>query len=348
MTNFNKTFIIILVLALVGLIYLLSPILTPFLIAALLAYLTDPIVEKLIHWRIPRLISVIIVFLALFSVIVLLILLIIPLIQKQIVALVILIPKIISWIQNTIFPWLHTYLDIQFDINVDIIKNKLMQNWMQASDVATGLLKTVLQSSLALVLWLTNLILIPVVTFYLLRDWKIMLNSIRNLLPRHWEPTVVNLMMESDTVLSAFFRGQLLVMISLAVIYSIGLTMIGLGVGVIIGIISGMVSLVPYLGFIIGIVSASIAAYVQFGTIDSILLVWLIYAIGQTLESTVLTPKLIGDRIGLHPVAVIFAILAGGSLFGFFGVLLALPVAAVIMVWLRFLNRQYRKSHLYK
>lgn len=344
----NKTFFIIIGLISAGLVYLLSPILTPFLIAALISYLMAPVVDKLTSWHVPRIMSVIIVFLCLLAVIVVLLFTLIPLIQKQIMALIETIPQAITWFQTTVFPWVDKTFNIQANINVETIKSTLMENWSKASDVATWALKTIFQSSRTLIEWITGLLLIPVVTFYLLRDWDHILNNVRSLLPRHIEPTFVKIVKECDAVLSSFFRGQLLVMLSLGVIYSIGLTVIGLKIGLIIGAISGLVSIVPYLGFIVGIVSASIAAYAQFGTVTSIFLVVIVYAIGQALESTVLTPKLVGNRIGLHPVAVIFAVLAGGTLFGFFGVLLALPTAAVIMVWLRYLNQSYRHSRLYK
>lgn len=344
----NKIFLISAILILCGLLYFLGHILTPFFIAALLAYLSDPLVEKLTQrWKVPRLLSTIIIFFLLFSVIVFLILLLIPLIQKQISALVEMIPMITDWLQNVAFPWLKSNFGFDEQFNIPSLKETLSENWTKAGTAATWVVKTVLHSGMTIIEWITNLILIPVVTFYLLRDWKQVLNATRSLLPRKIEPTVVALTRESDLVLSAFFRGQLLVMLALGLIYSFGLTMIGLKIGLIIGLVSGLVSIVPYLGFIVGIVTASIAAYFQFGSLSAILLVWLVYAIGQALESTFLTPKLVGDRIGLHPVAVIFAVLAGGSLFGFVGVLLALPVAAVVMVWLRFFGHKYRSSRLY-
>lgn len=348
MQNVNKFFIVLVVIAMGFLIYLLGNILTPFLIAALLAYLTDPIVEKLTRrWHFPRLLSTLLVFIALFSLIIFLILLIIPLIQKQFAVLIVVIPKIISWLQDVIVPWLTMTFGIENQINIDMIKQTLSENWSKAGTVATWVLKTALHSSMTIIEWLTTLILVPVVTFYLLRDWHKLLDGIRSLIPRKIEPTLVSLTKECDDVLSAFFRGQLLVMLALGIIYSIGLTVVGLEIGLLVGLVSGLLSIVPYLGFIIGIITASIAAYVQFGAFTPILLVWVVYGIGQVLESTVLTPKLVGDRIGLHPVAVIFAVLAGGSLFGFVGVLIALPVAAVIMVWLRFFTDKYRKSPLY-
>lgn len=346
--NMNKTFVVVLALAVFCVLYFLAPILTPFLVGAILAYLGDPLVNKLMRLRIPRLLSVIIVFLVLFSILILLILLLIPAIENQVVILTNVIPNIISWLQNTFLPILNSYFGVQEFINVETLKTTLAENWTKAGGIASWLVKSVLHSSLAFVELLTNLILIPVVTFYLLRDWDIVIKGMRNLLPRRAEPTVVNIAQECDSVLSAFFRGQLLVMISLGIIYSLGLSIIGLQIGVMIGLLSGLMCVVPYLGFIVGIVSASIAAFVQFGTFYSVFLVWIVFLIGQGIESTLLTPNLVGDRIGLHPVAVIFSILAGGSLFGFFGVLLALPVAAVIMVLVRYLNQRYRKSKLYQ
>lgn len=347
-TKTNKFFIVTLGILTIALLYVLAPILTPFLAAALIAYLANPLVEKLIHWHLPRLLSVIIVFLFLFTVIILLILLLIPLIHGQITMLLDLVPSIISWTQDKVLPWLNANFGSVETINLETVKTTLADNWTKASGAATWILKTIFKSGMTLVLWVTDLVLIPVVTFYLLRDWRKILKNIQSLLPRHIEPTVVKLAKECDSVLSAFFRGQLLVMLSLGIIYSIGLSLMGLRVGLIIGLIAGLMSIVPYLGFIVGIVSASVAAYIQFGTTTSVLLVCVVFAVGQMLESTFLTPKLVGSRIGLHPVAVIFAALTGAFLFGFFGVLLALPVAAVIMVLLRFLNQRYRNSQLYK
>jgi predicted PurR-regulated permease PerM len=344
----NKTFIIVLGLLVAGLLYLLAPILTPFLAAAILAYLGDPLVSRLTRLHLPRLLSVIIVFLLLFFLIICVILLLIPLVEKQIIVLTEVIPNAVYWIQNMIIPWLSTHFGVQETINISTLKSTLAANWTKASGAATWLMEKVLRSGFAIVALMTNLILIPVVTFYLLRDWDKVIEGVRSLIPRRIEPTAVKLVKDCDSVLSAFFRGQLLVMLSLGIIYSVGLSIVGLQIGLMIGLLAGLMSIVPYLGFIIGIVTASIAAYIQFGTMSALLFVWLVFMIGQLIESMFLTPNLIGDRIGLHPVAVIFAILAGGSLFGFFGVLLALPVAAVIMVLIRFLNQRYRHSQLYK
>lgn len=345
--SWNKIIIIFLILVVAGLLYLLEPILFPFAAGALLAYLCNPLVNRLMDLHMSRLAAVIIVFLALFFVIIGLLFLLIPLIQKQIMALIDQVPTVVTWLQTTLMPNLMAHLNSQ-PIDGNAIKNLFSQNLTKAGSVLSWLLQTMLNSGKALFEGIINLLLIPVVTFYLMRDWNIVIANTRQLIPRKLQPSIFRFTKEADAVLSAFFRGQLLVMLSLGIIYSVGLTLIGLQVGIVIGLIAGLVSIVPYLGLIVGLTAAVIAALVQFGTLSSIVWVCVVFAIGQTIESMFLTPTLIGDRIGLHPVAVIFAILAGGTLFGFFGVLLALPVASVIMVLLRHVNQHFHSSSLYK
>jgi predicted PurR-regulated permease PerM len=335
--------------AVFGLIYLLAPILTPFLFGAFLAYLADPLVVKLHERGLKRSVSATIVFFGLLVILIILILLLIPLVQNQAADLPNVIPNTLTWLQTNVLPWLkeHVGLD-EGTLNTDTLKSMLSDNFTQASGAANSLLKTVLHSGVKLAEWTINLILIPVVMFYLLLDWNKVITGIHNLIPRKYEPRAVKLAKESDEVLSAFFRGQLIVILVLSVLYSVGLSLLGLQIGIIIGVSAGLMSIVPYLGFIVGVVIASIAAAVQFGTFPSVLLVWLVFGAIHLFENMFLTPKLVGDRIGLHPVAVIFAILAGGTLFGFVGVLLALPVASVIMVWVRYLHQRYRRSNLYQ
>ncbi|HET6586401.1 MAG TPA: AI-2E family transporter, partial [Oleiagrimonas sp.] len=213
--------------------------------------------------------------------------------------------------------------------------------------IAAATLAKVSKSGFGIVLWLTNLVLIPVVTFYLLRDWDVMVAHLDRMLPRRQRPTIVRLANESNQVLGAFVRGQLLVMVALGIIYGVGLALIGLSVGPLIGMVAGLLSFVPYLGFIIGLVAALIAVMVQYGDWLHLGLLAIVFAVGQMMEGYVLVPKLVGDKIGLHPVAVMFAVLAGGYLFGFFGILLALPAAAVIMVLLRYGYGRYQQSDLY-
>jgi len=195
--------------------------------------------------------------------------------------------------------------------------------------------------------WFANFLLMFVVTFYLLRDWDYIIAKTHALLPRKKEKNIVIIVKESDEVIGAFFRGQMLVMIALSVIYTVGLKIVGLETALLIGVLSGMVSFVPYLGFFVGILIASFVALMQYQEFLPLLYVVIVFMVGQMLEGMVLTPWLVGDKIGLHPVAVIFSVLAGGQLFGFVGILLALPVAAVIAVVLRHILARYTNSDMY-
>jgi len=328
-------------------IYLLSPILTPFLIAVFLAYLGNPLVDKLQSWHFPRLLAAIIVFSLMILALLLLIGFFVPLLEHQISRLLTNLPATLTWIQNVILPWISAHLDIQ-PFEIKPLGNIITEHWQQAGNIAALTWKTVTQSSLALLGWLADLCLIPVVTFYLLRDCHRVMINIRRLLPRHSEAFICQLFTEFNEVLSAFFRGQLLVILVLTIIYTTGLRLIDLTSALLIGVVAGLLTIVPYLGFFVGIIAASIAAFVQFHDWTHVFYVWIIFAIANVLENSFLTPLLVGDRIGLHPVAVLFAIFCGGQLFGFLGVLLALPVAAIIMVLLRHLREQYMKSRWYE
>jgi len=328
-------------------LYLLSPILTPFFLAGLLAYLTDPLVNRLVALKLPRTWAVSIVFTFIVILLLLLLFLIVPLLQRQLVILIKQIPTALNWMQQIVLPWASTHLGIPDITNFTDVKLLLQQHWAQASNVATVILRTVTHSSYTLFVFILNLLLVPVVTFYLLRDWDNVIKGMHRLLPRAVEPLTVNLVSQCNEVISAFFRGQFLVMLSLGLYYSVGLSIMNLDLALLIGMIIGMISIVPYLGFTIGILMASIAAFIQFQDGWHLIDVVIIFSIGHLLENYVLYPKLVGDRIGLHPVAVIFSILAGGQLFGFLGVILALPVAAVIMVMVRYLVGHYLKSDWY-
>lgn len=338
------------VLALLGVvIYLLGPVLVPFVGAAILAYMADPLVDRLQEWKLPRTLAVILVFVGLTLAALLLLLVLVPLIEEQVRVLIQKLPRYIDWLQSDGLPWLAAQLgmsDTTFDLAM--LKKAIQQHWQQAGGIAREMLAQVSRSGLALVGWIVNLMVAVVVTFYLMRDWDKLTARLRGLLPRRSEAVVVRLATQSDEVLGAFLRGQLLVMLALGLIYSLGLSIIGLDFALLIGLVAGLVSFVPYLGTIVGVLTALIAALVQFHDPLYLLYVGLVFWVGQMLEGMVLTPWLVGDRIGLHPVAVIFAVLAGGQLFGFVGVLLALPVAAVAAVLLRYADERYRQSELYQ
>ncbi len=332
-----------------ALVWLLAPILTPFVLSALLAWLGDPLVARLERSGRSRTTGVLLVFSLMSSIIVLAVLLLIPLFENQIGKFVDWLPRFGAWLTGTAVPWIEGRFDVELAGYVDPsqVIELLKKHWQEAGGIAATVFGGVSKSGLAILGWVANLALIPVVTFYFLRDWRAMLTRIRELLPRPVEPLVVKLASESDAVLGGFIRGQISVMISLGAIYATGLWAVGLDLGILIGFVAGLVSFVPYLGAVVGIGAAVIATLVQHGDWMHLLLVLGVFAVGQTLESFVLTPWLVGDKIGLHPVAVIFALMAGGQLFGFLGLLLALPVAAVVMVVLRYAHQRYTESRLY-
>lgn len=331
------------------LIYLLQPILMPFLVGAALAYFGDPLADRLERLGLSRTLAVSVVFAGLTVLLVLAVLLLVPLLGRQLQELSARVPDMIAWIQTQALPWLQqrTGIDLR-TLDLEDLRAQLAGHWGTAGDVARLVLARTSSSGLALLALLANLALIPVVAFYLLRDWDLLLARFEQSLPRRYAPTVAQLVRECDAVLSAFVRGQLLVMVALGAIYAAGLWLVGLKLGLLIGMVAGLASIVPYLGFAVGIVAASIAALFQFHDWHHLLLVWAVFGVGQVLEGSVLTPYFVGDRIGLHPVAVIFAVMAGGQLFGFVGILLALPVAAVIMVLLRHGHDRYLASAMYR
>ncbi|MCP5158236.1 MAG: AI-2E family transporter [Gammaproteobacteria bacterium] len=332
----------------IGLLYLMAPVLTPFLFATLLAYLGDPLIDRLEARKIPRSWAVTLVFSVILLSLLLLLLLLIPMLTYQCKGLMQRLPAHIDWFQAHILPWLQAHLGVEPEsLSLRNLQTQLVAFAQDMGDMAGSLLKSFRASSNALFSWLADLILVPVVTFYLLRDWDVLVARVRELLPRRIEPIISQLAQESDEVIGAFLRGQVVIMAALGGIYSVGLAIIGLDFSLIIGILAGLVSFVPYLGLIMGILAASVAALLQFHSVLSLIPVLIVFGLGQLISDFFLTPKLVGDRIGLHPVAVLFAVLAGGHLFGFFGVLLALPVAAVIAVLLRHAHDEYLKSVFY-
>lgn len=327
--------------------WLLTPILAPFVIGAGLAYVGDPVVDRLERWRLSRTAGVSLVFVAIFGSMLLGIGLIVPLLQDQAIALIHNLPTWLVWVQDKALPKLGIVLPAGIQLDAEGLKTLIQEHWSKAGGIFAIVWQRASQSTGAIVTTVANLLLIPIVTFYLLRDWDRLVAWIRNIIPPRWWPLADNLAKETDDVLSAFFRGQLTVMAALTVYYWIALWAAGLNLALIVGLIIGVVSFVPYLGAVIGIITAVVAMIVQ--TQELMPFVWLavVFGIGQFLESNILSPLLIGDRIGLHPVAVIFAVMAGGQLFGFTGVLLALPVAAVIAVLMRHTLKHWLASRLY-
>lgn len=336
-------------LAVVWLVWLLAPILTPFVIAALLGWLGDPLVDQLQRRGRSRNLAVALVFTAMSLLVVLALVLLVPLVQRQIVTLVQGMPGYRDWFLQTALPWVEarTGLQVVAWLDPERLMDWVREHWQQAGGIASATLGYVSRSGFAMLAWVANIVLLPILAFFFLRDWDVMVERVAALVPRKHEATVARLARESSAMLGGFLRGQFLVMLILGVLYAVGLSIVGLELGVLIGIIAGLLTFIPYLGPASLALLGGTAALVQYGDWKHLVGVGIVFTVGQVIESYWLTPKLVGDRIGLHPVAVIFAVLAGGQLFGFLGMLLALPVAAVANVLLRFAVEHYRASRAY-
>ena len=342
-TNLKTNWLI--AVALTGwLLWLLAPVLTPFVASALLAYVGDPLADRLQKLRLPRAIAVVLVFVLTFVAIGLLVLLVLPLIREQVGAFLAALPGIIAQVEQEWLPAITSLLDIEAGDDVGF--GAFMARY---SDMAGSWGATVLgalgKSGGALAAAVISLFLIPILTFYMLRDWDLIVRRLGALVPSGQRETVFQLARETDDILGAFLRGQIMVMIGLSIIYSTGLSLVGLEFAIAIGVVAGLVSFVPYLGFVFGIALAGLTVVLEPSPLLPLIGVVATFAIGQFIEGSILTPKLVGDRIGLHPVIVIFAVAAGGQLFGFFGILLALPAAAVLSVLVRFAYYQYLSEH---
>ncbi len=333
---------------LAGLLYVLAPILMPFVAAAILAYLCAPAVDWLNARRLGRTPAVLLVMLLLLGVILLLALILLPLVQREIWSLVSQLPSLIEALRLKLAPVLKEYFSIELQWDSAALRDMLGGNLQGAGEVAGKVLPWVGGGGAALVRLLMNLVLLPLVLFYLLRDWTVLLARIEELIPRSSHARAMQIIGEANGVLSEFLRGQLIVMVVMSGVYSVGLMLCGLKSAVSIGVVAGMLVFIPYVGMLTGLTLATLEAVAQFSGLGGVLLVWAVFAAGHLLESFAMTPHFVGERIGLHPLAVIFALLAFGQLFGFFGVLLALPLAAVLLVGLRHARVWYLDSSLYK
>lgn len=347
MTDSHKWLIIVSSLLVAWLVYLLSPVLTPFVISAIIAYLFDPLASRL-ERRFSRTLSVLIIFVFIVLLLLVLLLVMIPVLHGEILALVQRMPDLVVWLESELLPWVSTVSGIDMaSLDMDSVRSSLQENWRNIGNIAGFLFVKITSSGQALFAWLAYCLLVPVVSFYLLRDWHKLVANVSGVLPARYRKTTVGLVSECDSVLSEFLRGQLLVMFALSLIYAVGLWLAGIEYAALIGTVAGLISFVPYLGSFVGIAIAGVVAFFQYHDIIHLVFVALVFGAGQALEGMVLSPLLVGERIGLHPVAVIFAVMAGGQLFGFTGILLALPVAAVCLVLLRYAFNRYKSSELY-
>ncbi|HEU4459357.1 MAG TPA: AI-2E family transporter [Methylibium sp.] len=334
--------------ALAFLLWLLGPVLAPFVVALVLGYALQPLVTALVRRRWPRWLAVTLVEAVALLLAVALVLLLLPILAKNLPQLLEQAPTALNRLAVWLQPWLARW-DIVLDLDFNHLRESIVGYLSDNTETFARRALSSLRIGGSYVLgFVGTAVLIPLVLFYLLMDWPRFIESARQLVPPRLRPQVEGFVVECDHMLGQYLRGQALVMGVLAVFYSVGLALFRFEMAVPVGVFTGLAVFIPYLGFGLGLILALLAGVLQFGSVYAVVAVAVVYGLGQVLESFWLTPRLVGERIGMHPVTVIFALLAFGQLFGFVGVLVALPVCAVGVVAWRRMTALYRESALYR
>jgi predicted PurR-regulated permease PerM len=332
---------------LVALLVLLGPVLAPFVAAAIIGYVLNPGVDWLGARRIPRASAVMLILIATFIVLIALLLIIVPILRSEIPLLQERLPSLLDKIDAILSPWL-AQLGMKVQLDSAAVKQMLTEKLAAGSaELGPAFLASLKVGGMAVMGWIATIVLVPVVLFYLLLDWHAMLARLALMVPRRWIALVTSMATETDSLLAQYLRGQLLVMLILATYYSVALAIAGFDVALPVGLLTGLLVFIPYIGFGIGLLLAATAAVLQFDGLQGLMAIAIIYGLGQVIEGFYLTPRLVGERIGLHPLVVIFALLAFGQLFGFVGILLALPASAILSVVVKRLREHYLQSHFY-
>ena len=331
----------------ISLIVFVSGVLLPFVAGMAVAYFLDPLGDKLESWGLSRTLSTVIITASFFIAVIALLILIFPLIQGQIIGFAQKVPSMIESFEAWLAPLKET-------LSERIPSEKLQELSDVSKSYGTTIVKWlgsllggIWKGGLALFNVLSLILITPVVSYYLLRDWDKIVAKVDSWLPRDYAPAIRSVVKDIDITIAGFVRGQGTVCLFLAVFYGVGLTIVGLDFGLVVGITTGLISFIPYFGMLVGMATALAIAIVQFGEVVPVVLVLIVFGAGQIIESMFLTPKLVGEKVGLHAVWVIFALMVGGATVGFTGVLLAVPVAATIGVLVRFFLAQYLASPLY-
>ncbi len=336
-------------LLLAGVVYFLRGTLTPFIAATILAYALAPAVARMQRWRVPRAIAAAVVMVIAMAVIVSVVLTLIPVLQSEYRMIRAQLPALAATVTTRLAPWVEQTFGITLALDAASIRDWIAAQLAGSSqDLFSALMQYVRSGWSAAVEVIGLVVLVPVVLFYLLADWPLMTARLHELIPRRWIAAADGALSEIDDLLGHYLRGQLLVMLSLAIWYSTALGVVGIKHWLSLGVLTGVLAFVPYLGFGLGLVVSLISAMLQLGPSQGALAIAIVFGIGQLLESYILTPRLVGERIGLHPVAVLFALLAFGAVFGFAGLLLALPLSAVTLVVLRRLRHGWLASNFYR
>lgn len=330
-----------------GFIYLIKSILLPFVVGILTAYFLDPAADKLEKWGASRTVATSIITISFFVIVVLIFLLVAPVVFEQLSGLLTSLPGYVEQWQAQYGVQLQEWMRHIGPEQFAAVKSSISNISGTLLGLVGGFLTGLLQSGFAVVNLLSLIFITPVVAFYLLKDWDHITAKVDTLLPRPYAPIIREQIDAVDATLAGFIRGQTNVCLFLATFYSIGLSLTGLNFGIIIGILSGFLAILPYVGLAFGFTLGIAVAFFQFPDHESVLYVAAVFGIGQVIESNFVAPKLVGDKVGLHPVWIIFGMLAGGALFGFVGILLAVPITAIIGVFVRFALKHYLTSDLY-
>jgi predicted PurR-regulated permease PerM len=327
-------------------ILLFKSVLMPFVVGITLAYMLNPIVEKLTKRKLPRWLSAFFILAIFFVITLIAVLFAVPVLIREMIEFVQLMPSLFQ--KGEV--WLATNLpmvEIPQSLD-DINKEALSEKAGDILNIGKDVLGNVLKGGMAIIGFISAFILIPIIAFYLMIDWPRLTAKIQDLVPEGNKKTVTGILSDIDKSLSGFIRGQLSVCFLLGLFYAIGLSVIGLQYGFFIGVASGILSIIPFVGSLFGLVASVGMAFYQFGGWEYPLIAFIIFATGQLIEGNYLTPKLVGESVGLHPIWVIFVLMAGGALLGLLGMIIAVPVAAIIAVLLRHAISQYKQSTYYK
>ena len=331
-------------------LYAFRSVLTAFFLAALLAYLLDPLVDQLERIGLKRWIGILLLMVILLLFAATVAVLVFPLIQAHITVLIQHFPQYVEQVRGWIVPWVMRITGMEaseLGLTVNALTARLKSLPPNLWQSASGLLWQATSGLLNVTLLLVNLTIIPVAAFYLLRDFDLLKARALGYIPPKRREYLVRRFVRMDELLGSFIKGQFLVALCLAVVYSAGLMIVGTPLPIGIGFAAGLANIVPYLGLIVGLLPALLMTFLEFKDFAHMLGVVAVFAVGQGLEGFVLTPRMVGDRVGLHPVVVMLAVLLGGSAFGFLGVLLGVPAAVVLKVWWETLAERYRSSTFY-
>ena len=329
------------------LIYVLRSVLMPFVAGILLAYLLDPMVDRLQKFKISRTSATVLVCFLTILLIVPAIGLLFGMIENQVSLLLKITPKYLGVIMNKVGPVLGDLVERFPELKDANLEGIVKSNIGNALKVSGKVLKVLISNSFAIINVVSLFLIMPVVAFYMLRDWDEFVKKVEALYPKKYKKGIIDSFKEIDKIIAGFIRGQLSVCLILGVMYSIGLKLVGLELGLLVGFIAGIISFIPYVGSITGFVVGCVLAFAQYGDFSHVIYVIIVFMVGQFVEGNFLTPKLVGESVGLHPVWVMFALLAGGVLLGFLGLMLAVPLAAIIGVLVRNAIKKYKKSSLY-